>query len=40
MTLRTIAVINCLISLWNLGKASSKCDVKRRGEGDLSLTSL
>ena len=29
MTLRTIAGISCLIILQNLGKTSSKCDIKR-----------
>ena len=38
--LRKIVGINCLILLYNLGKTSSKCDVKRRrGGGGLRVTS-
>ena len=41
MMLKTIVDINCLILLKkNLGKTSPKCDIKRRGDGYLSLISL
>ena len=37
MMLRTIACISCLILPQNLDKTSSKCDVKRKGEGGSEL---